>query len=210
MFNKIVLSLLFLIFSHSAFASKQIEWEDLRPEVSPHNIVLPNLTSDQIDKLKQITRLKQSTNTENLKWVEELKKELQDQKINADDVLRLHASYVEAEQAKAEALTNKFDGENVRIAGFLVPLEFSGAMIATGFLLVPVAGACIHVPPPPANQIIKVSYPEGYKYKHLQIPVWVEGKISSDIQTDSLYMVDGETEITMGYVMEATSVTDYD
>ena len=210
MFNKIVLSLLFLTFSHSAFASKQIEWEDLRPEVSPHNIVLPNLTSDQIDKLKQITRLKQSTNPDQVKRGEQLKNELLDQNIDADEVLRLHAAYVKAEQAKAEALTDQYDGENVRIAGFLVPLEFSDMMVATEFLLVPTAGACIHVPPPPANQIIKVSYPDGYKLKHLRLPVWVEGKVSSDIQTDSLYIVDGETNITMGYQMDATLVTDYD
>ena len=207
---KTFLSLLLLIFAHTAFASKTIEWEDLRPDVSQQNIVLPTLTSDQLDKFRQIYRLMQSSNTEDVEQREKLKAELRKQNIDADEMLRLREEYMKAEINKAEALTDQYDGEIVRIAGFLVPLEFSDMMVATDFLLVPTAGACIHVPPPPANQIIKVSYPDGYKLKHLRLPVWVEGKVSSDIQTDSLYIVDGETDITMGYQMDATLVTDYD
>jgi uncharacterized protein len=47
------------------------------------------------------------------------------------------------------------DGARVRIPGFIVPLEVVHHQISE-FLLVPYFGACIHVPPPPANQIIHV------------------------------------------------------
>lgn len=47
------------------------------------------------------------------------------------------------------------DGQRVRIAGFAVPLERSGEQVRE-FLLVPYFGACIHTPPPPANQIVHV------------------------------------------------------
>ena len=59
------------------------------------------------------------------------------------------------------------------------------------FLLVPVAGACIHMPPPPANQIVRVSYPEGYEMRTVQYPVWVEGTINSRLKTENVYIVDG-------------------
>ncbi len=42
------------------------------------------------------------------------------------------------------------DGADVRISGYIVPLE-DGMDQATEFLLVPTNGACIHMPPPPPN-----------------------------------------------------------
>ncbi len=42
--------------------------------------------------------------------------------------------------------------KDVRIPGFIVPLEYKESEIVTRFLLVPYFGACIHEPPPPPNQ----------------------------------------------------------
>ncbi|GAM70100.1 lipoprotein [Vibrio sp. JCM 19236] len=47
----------------------------------------------------------------------------------------------------------------------------------TKFFLVPTAGACIHTPPPPPNQIVLVDYPEGIELVSLATPVWVEGEL---------------------------------
>jgi hypothetical protein len=41
------------------------------------------------------------------------------------------------------------------LPGFAIPLENKGGKVSE-FLLVPYFGACIHSPPPPANQIIHV------------------------------------------------------
>lgn len=49
----------------------------------------------------------------------------------------------------------KFDSQRVSIPGFMVPLE-DDLDAVTDFLLVPYAGACIHVPPPPPNQMVYV------------------------------------------------------
>ncbi len=45
------------------------------------------------------------------------------------------------------------------------------------FLLVPFVGACIHVPPPPANQIIYVKADEGFGVKGSFDPVYVTGTL---------------------------------
>jgi hypothetical protein len=50
---------------------------------------------------------------------------------------------------------NELDGVAIRLPGYLVPLDESGNGIKE-FLLVPYFGACIHTPPPPANQIVLV------------------------------------------------------
>jgi hypothetical protein len=49
----------------------------------------------------------------------------------------------------------QLDNKSVSIPGFMVPLE-DDLDAVTEFLLVPYAGACIHVPPPPPNQIVYV------------------------------------------------------
>jgi uncharacterized protein len=59
-------------------------------------------------------------------------------------------------QPASEGSVTRFDGERVQITGYAVPLAFEGTKVVA-FLLVPCAGACIHVPPPPANQIIYVT-----------------------------------------------------
>lgn len=70
----------------------------------------------------------------------------------------------------------EFDGRRVRIAGFVVPLEGDDRNIHE-FLLVPYFGACIHVPPPPANQIIHVLPAKPIPSQWLMMPVWVQGKM---------------------------------
>ena len=70
------------------------------------------------------------------------------------------------------------DGADVRISGYVVPLE-DGMDQATEFLLVPTNGACIHMPPPPPNQIVHVKMGSGKKAKiFFGNAVWVEGKMT--------------------------------
>jgi ZIP family zinc transporter len=50
-------------------------------------------------------------------------------------------------------------GKRVKLRGFVVPLDWKNEeseLELAEFLLVPYFGACIHVPPPPANQIVHV------------------------------------------------------
>ncbi|HEV2465407.1 MAG TPA: DUF3299 domain-containing protein [Acidobacteriaceae bacterium] len=58
-------------------------------------------------------------------------------------------------QAKQKAAALQLSGKRVSIPGFMVPLEDDLDHVSE-FLLVPYAGACIHVPPPPPNQIVYV------------------------------------------------------
>jgi hypothetical protein len=67
-------------------------------------------------------------------------------------------------------------GKRVHIGGYVVPLNFDSTRV-TDFLLVPFVGACIHVPPPPANQIIYVKVEQGFDVKGTFDPVWVTGTL---------------------------------
>lgn len=92
------------------------------------------------------------------------------------------------------------DGELVKIPGYVVQLEGDDRRV-TEFLLVPYFGACIHVPPPPPNQIIHVKFPEGVPYAVTYDAVWVSGTIKVDRSESDIAVT--------GYVIEANEVTSY-
>ena len=74
-------------------------------------------------------------------------------------------------------------GQSVRIPGFVVPLEDSKDGLKE-FLLVPYFGACVHSPPPPANQIIHVLPKSPAKGLRSMDAVWITGKLAT-VRTDS-------------------------
>jgi hypothetical protein len=76
-------------------------------------------------------------------------------------------------------LVESFNGKLVKIPGFVVPLEGT-AELTTEFLLVPYFGACIHVPPPPSNQIVHVKIEQGVPVEDLTSAVWVTGTLSTE------------------------------
>jgi hypothetical protein len=67
-------------------------------------------------------------------------------------------------------------GKKIRLPGFAIPLERKGEL-TTEFLLVPYFGACIHTPPPPANQIIHAVLAKPIKLRSMD-PVWASGTLS--------------------------------
>ena len=67
-------------------------------------------------------------------------------------------------------------GKSIKIPGFAVPLEGDdGFEYVKEFLLVPTFGACIHVPPPPPNQVIHVILDKPVYFEKLMYAVWVSG-----------------------------------
>jgi hypothetical protein len=68
------------------------------------------------------------------------------------------------EPEEAAPVVESLDGKRVRIEGYIVPLDFEATRVKE-FLLVKTYGACIHVPPPPANQIIYVKADNAFEMK---------------------------------------------
>jgi len=101
-----------------------------------------------------------------------------------------------------------WNGQRVRIPGFVVPLERQKDDV-TEFLLVPYFGACIHVPPPPANQIIHVFPAKPVKNMHTMDAVWVIGVLDTS-RSDALKGGDLRYGMgTAGYRMKAEQIDPY-
>jgi len=98
-------------------------------------------------------------------------------------------------------VVEELDGRRVRIGGYVLPFEFSGSREISRFLLVPYVGACIHVPPPPPNQLVYVVTEEPVRVEGLWDPVHAEGVMRTRRQDNEL----GDT----AYTLELISLTPY-
>lgn len=71
-------------------------------------------------------------------------------------------STLRSEQPPSSGVRTDFNGKIVRIPGYMIPLDTRGTGV-TAFILAPYVGACIHVPPPPSNQLVLVSTQTPYE-----------------------------------------------
>jgi hypothetical protein len=94
----------------------------------------------------------------------------------------------------------ELNGVAIRIPGFIVPIERSGDSVRE-LLLVPYFGACVHVPPPPANQIIHVLVDPPLKGVQSMATMWVSGTLETIRSPSSMG--------TSGYRMKAAKIVPY-
>ena len=106
------------------------------------------------------------------------------------------------QQSPAAPVVKELNGQQVKLPGYIVPLDVTDEGRVVEFLLVPYFGACIHVPPPPTNQVIYVSYPKGAPVDDLWDAIWVKGK---------MHTVSSSHEMaTASYSMDAVEVSVYE
>jgi hypothetical protein len=90
----------------------------------------------------------------------------------------------------------ELDGKFVKVPGFVVPLDDDDTGLSE-FLLVPSPQACIHVPPPPPNQMVMVRMTGGKAPQRSWGPVWILGRLhiaTQDSQYGKIsYMMTGDS-----------------
>ena len=82
-----------------------------------------------------------------------------------------------AQQVMDFSVNQALDGSNLKIPGFIVPLDVGKDGLVTEFFLVPYFGACIHVPPPPPNQIVYVRMNKGIALDSIYEAYWITGRM---------------------------------
>ena len=98
-------------------------------------------------------------------------------------------------------VVDELDGKRVKIPAYVTPLEFDGQTRMSEFLLVPYVGACLHTPPPPANQVVHANSDEVVEFKNIYDPIWAIGTIRAEtVQSDLA---------ESGYRLELESVEPY-
>jgi len=107
-----------------------------------------------------------------------------------------------ARQTGSIAVNSKLSETKVKIPGFVVPLVVDDNGRVSEFFLVPYFGACIHVPPPPPNQIVYVKLTGGgTRLGSPEDAFWVTGTLHT--QTN------GNSMAKAAYTLDASRVEPY-
>ena len=199
-----------LALTAAAESVRQLTWDDLIPAHLAKDDYLKNLTQEQKDLVMWVINTIEILPVRG-KGTEEYWQEVDDAmptlKKYGVDIVEVMAKRKEIQTAVVKDL----NGKKVRLPGYMLPLEMSGSKVSE-FLLVPYIGACIHVPPPPPNQIVlvKTAAKKSYNTNQLYDPVWVTGVISAQSTVKDLYLVDGSAGVDIGYAMQANRIEPYE
>lgn len=203
----LVISVFFIATAH---AVETIDWQDLTPPWDDSKNPVTELTDDQKDNLYAILwgpnfgDPNGKIDADERKAYENLKAAGVDPKAIIAKIKKLR----EDADARDKILVFDLDKKVVKLPGYMLPLDFDGTLVKS-FLLVPYVGACVHVPPPPPNQIVHVEPENAVESKGLFAPVWVTGRITVGMGKQSLTRFDGSTDVGFGYALQATKVEAY-
>ena len=118
------------------------------------------------------------------------------------DALTSESGPAATQQSSAAPVVKELDGQLIKLPGYIVPLDVTEEGRVIEFLLVPYYGACIHVPPPPPNQIIHVKTELGVMMDNLYQPFWIEGPLRVENTSTDL--------AEAGYQMDASKIYPYE
>jgi hypothetical protein len=211
--QRYILILLCALLTPNALADepRQVMWADLVPKSAVMDNPFLKLTKEQLAWISDVAAVRdrkdrgdRTLSATERESEQALSRKLEEAGIDVDGLLATRMKIIE----RGRAVNPLLNGQNVRLPGYLLPLEFSGKQV-TEFLLVPWVGACIHTPPPPPNQIVHVKPEKPVEIGGMFAPVWVTGQMTTGAIKKSLSLVDGSADIDVGYSLRASQVEPY-
>ncbi|MBB3398685.1 MULTISPECIES: DUF3299 domain-containing protein [unclassified Rhizobium] len=197
----------------------QLKWETLIPSTPPLENFLEAVPPDQQEALsnldywnsfpegdvdKEVAYQREETK----KGVDADRDKFAKQGVDLDALYQHYLAWVEEIDRRGKLTDKELDGKRVAIAGYLLPLDFNPKGTSE-FLLVPYVGACIHVPPPPPNQVIYVRSSSPYGSTDLFEGVLITGTMKVQSAKKDLSFIDGSSEVDSGYVLEGEKIEPY-
>lgn len=119
---------------------------------------------------------------------------------NLSGIVPHDESSLAAQQPVSTGIRMDWNGQVVRLSGFVVPIDYKGTGV-TAFILVPYVGACVHVPPPPANQLVFVTTAKPYESSGMFEAVTVTGMFGTASTSTQLAEI--------GYALSADEIRPY-
>jgi len=216
-FPQYLLVVFLLAFSAAGMTAEKANWDDLSPKLELSGEQLEAMVSgaslqDRRDLIylnnlvRQVSKGQESEeNNSREKWAIA---SLEAGGFDVEGIIREMFRMERLRKANDSKLVKSLNGRRIQIAGYLLPIEFSGDKVVE-FLLVAEDGACVHTPVPPLNQLIHVTSDKAFKIEGQFTPVVVSGVISTRSSQQSISYSDGEVDVVAGYKMVASRVEAY-
>jgi len=213
-FPQYLLAVFLLAFSAAGMTEEKTSWEDLSPKLE-----LPRFRLAAVVPGTSLQNRRDLFYLRNLVWQRGMGQESEEMTdrekqaiasletggFDAEGIIREMTERDRLRRANDNKLVEALDGRRIQIAGYLLPIEFSGDKVVE-FLLVAEDGACVHTPVPPLNQLIHVTSNEAFEIEGLFTPVVVSGVISTSSSQQSISYSDGVVDVVAGYSMLASRV----
>ncbi|MDR9825327.1 DUF3299 domain-containing protein [Vibrio sp. FNV 38] len=203
-----------VMLSATTYAHEKISWQELVPSDFPASPAFPTLSSEVRQALSAYITYMNAAQRRDLSEneasaFEQSKLQLDKNAVDIEHLIDLRKTIISNELAKSVAINEQIAGQEIEIMGFPAPVEMEGVN-TTVFILVPTPGACIHIPPPPSNQMILVEFPQGVEIQDIYQPILVKGQLNQphalddkQVETD---FADGSMIIEPGYALQASVV----
>jgi hypothetical protein len=210
----IVISALQLPGVHADDQPRNVAWDDLIVKIAVADNPFARLSIENLTALSAVAATRDrrargdTVSPQQLSDERAASRHLEQAGIDVDGLLAQRQTIAEKHRLAANAVNPALDGKMVRMPGYVLPLEFSGKLVSE-FLLVPWVGACIHTPPPAANQIVHVKPDKPVEINGAFASVWVTGRMAAVAAKKSVYLTDGSSEIDVGYSLRASQVEPY-
>lgn len=199
---------LVVILASPLAAQQTITWEDLEPRATTVQNPYAHLSIDQTHELSMLAQLQlwieqneTAPETLEIKEVERLRQRLEAQGLDVGQLLT-QVDEAQAYWQEQSQLTNQsLEQQDIQLSGYVLPLAQNNEQQVTQFLLVPYVGACIHVPPPPPNQMIYVEPTPAIESPGLFAPVSLTGQLRQQSASYELFLVDGSRSVDVSYTL---------
>jgi hypothetical protein len=194
--------------------ARVVAWDDLQVRLSAADNPFTALTPEQLAALGDVAAVRGrraagvAISPEEVSMEKTALARLQRDRIDADALLARRDEIAKKKRDAMSAVNPALDGKLIRIPGYVLPLEYSGKKV-TEFLLVPWVGACIHTPPPEANQIVYVKPDQAFEIEGMFQAVWVTGRLRATSSTKAVHIVDGSADVDVGYALPVGKVERY-
>ena len=213
----VLCAILFTVSPVAAIEKPQnIDWDNLIPRMPKLENPFAMLTNEQamdFEFLISTQNMRQRSLISNVDEVfsegVEIRSKLERQGLGVDKLIADFKNLEKEVERRNNIMNTQLDNKFVRIPGYALPLEHQDTAVRE-LLLVPYVGACIHVPPPPANQTVYVRLNKAHTFNDLYEPVWITGQISIKAASQKLFLVDGSADIDTGYALEGVRIEPYE
>ncbi|MEM9136740.1 MAG: DUF3299 domain-containing protein [Cyanobacteria bacterium P01_F01_bin.42] len=198
-------------------ANGAITWKDLQSHSTHLSNPYAQLTREQTHRLSSLYQLKEwikknqpAPGSNEIIEAQRLEKSFIDENLDSE-ILLAQANNARTYWRSQSQVTNPdLENRSIQLSGYVLPLDKNAQRSVikqvSEFLLVPYVGACIHVPPPPPNQIVHIKPEVPIDNPGLFSSVVVTGRIYADASSHELFRVDGSRTVDVSYAMDMDAI----